>query len=337
VTAILLTARCLLAAVFVVASAGKLLDLSGSRQALEEFGLPGRFARLGGPALPVAELSVAAALLLRPSAVWGAAGGLALLLAFAAGVTRAMSQGRAPDCHCFGQIHSEPAGRSTLIRNLVLAALAILILVGGTGPSLGNALDSLNGAQAALVATAVLAAGLAIAVAQLWRDRRALQHDLQVLTGHGKPAGLPRGTTAPDFALTVVRGDVGSLRELLEAGRPTVLVFVSTSCGPCLQMLPALGRWQQSLHGPVTLAALFSGESTEVERLVDEHQLEAALAQHNDEVFRLYDLRATPSAVLIERDGRIAGAAAEGLPAIEALIRSALTQEASSEAAVHSR
>jgi uncharacterized membrane protein YphA (DoxX/SURF4 family)/thiol-disulfide isomerase/thioredoxin len=334
--AILVTGRCLLAGVFLIASVAKLLDLAGSRRALEEFGLPVGLARFGGPALPVAELAVAAALLIRPSAVWGAAAALCLLLVFIAAVTRAMSQGHAPDCHCFGHIHPEPVGRSTLIRNAMLAALAIPIIVRGPGPSLDSALESLNSAQAALVATSIVAAALAYAVAQLWHDKRALQRDLEMITARAKPAGLPRGTPAPDFALTPVRGIAGSLRELMQSDRPAVLVFISTSCGPCLQMLPSLGRWQQSLHASVTLTALFAGEPTEIERLVEEHELEHALAQNDDEVFRLYELRATPSAVLVNSDGAIAGAAAEGLPAIEALIRSALAQEAAPELVVHS-
>ena len=167
--ALLLSIRCLLAAVFIVAAIGKLLDLDGSHRALVEFGVPARLARLGAVLLPVAELAVAIALLFVPTARWGAVGALLLLLGFSAGVVRAISRGEAPDCHCFGQIHSEPAGRSTLIRNAVLAAAAALVVVAGPGPSLDGALGSLHGAQIGLVATSVLAAVLAVAVAQLGR------------------------------------------------------------------------------------------------------------------------------------------------------------------------
>ena len=37
----------------------------------------------------------------------------ALLLAFVGGIAFNMARGNAPDCHCFGQLHSEPAGRSS--------------------------------------------------------------------------------------------------------------------------------------------------------------------------------------------------------------------------------
>ena len=316
----------MLAAVFAVAAVGKLLDLEGSRRALREFGLPARSARLGAVALPVAELLVATALLLRPSARWGAACALLLLIAFAAGVARAMSRGEAPDCHCFGQLHSEPAGPSTLIRNAILAAAAALILAGGPGPSLDEGLASLDGPEIALVAVSVLAALLAVAVAQLWADGRRLRSELKAALGASRPPGLPRGTPAPDFELVPVRGQADSLTELTERARPTVLVFVSTACGPCAAMLPSLAHWQDALRSSVMLAAVFEGASEDVERLSAEHGLSVVLVQKESEIFELYSLRATPSAVLIDADGAIAAAPAEGVAAIEALIRAAAAE-----------
>jgi thiol-disulfide isomerase/thioredoxin/uncharacterized membrane protein YphA (DoxX/SURF4 family) len=336
VDALLLSARCILAVVFLVAAVGKLLDLGGSRRAAEEFGVPARVASVAGPALPVAELVTAVMLLIRPTAVIGAGFALVLLLLFTLGVLYAMSQGRAPDCHCFGQIHSEPAGRSTLVRNALLAALAVVILVGGTGPSVSGALAGLNGTQAALVAVSVIAALLAVAVAQLWRGRRRLNAALALASAAAAIPGLPRGAPAPEFALPPVRGAISTLEDLLGSGRQAILVFVSTHCGPCLQMLPTLARWQESLRNSLALPAIFAGSPEEIDRLCDEFDLTAALAQENDEIFTLYALRATPSAVLLGADGTIASAPAEGVPAIEALIRSVLARLESATLAAHS-
>ena len=319
----LLSIRCLLAVVFIVAAIGKLLDLEGSRRALAEFGVPVRVTGLGGVLLPVAELAVAISLLFVPTARWGALGALLLLLAFSAGVARAMSRGEAPDCHCFGQIHSEPAGRSTLVRNAVLAAAAVLVVVAGPGPSLDGALGSLHAAQIALVATSVLAAVLAVEVAQLWADRRRLRSELNAAQAAQAPPGLPRGIPAPEFELAAVRGTAGSLTELTDRARPTVLVFLSTGCGPCQALLPSLAHWQDALSGSVTVTAIFEGAREEVERVSAEHELSPVLAQQEQETFELYALRATPSAVLIGADGAIAGAPAEGVTAIEALVRTA--------------
>lgn len=329
--ALVLSVRCALGIVFLVAATGKLLDLEGSRRALEEFGLPARAARLGGAMLPAAELAVAIALLIRPSARWGAAAASLLLLAFIAGVGRAMSRGEAPDCHCFGQIHSEPAGPATLIRNAALAAAAALVLIAGPGPSVNGGLASLHGAEIALVAVSVLASALAVATVQLWADRRRLKRELDEQIAARTPPGLPRGTPAPEFELAPIRGTAASLTELTEPARPTVLVFLSTACGPCLAMLPSLARWQDSLAGSVTLAALFAGEREDVERLSEEHELRVALAQDDTGTFQLYRLRATPTAVLVDADRLIAGAPAEGPPAIEALVRTAVAGSGPSE------
>src|SRR5579864_2588346 len=97
-----LALRLVLAAVFLTASVGKLLDLKGSRRAVRDFGVPERAAGFVGTALPLAELAVALALVFRPSARWGAAVALLLLLGFIAGIARALARGEQPDCHCFG-------------------------------------------------------------------------------------------------------------------------------------------------------------------------------------------------------------------------------------------
>src|SRR5450755_1312192 len=107
---ILLILRLILAAVFLVAGLAKLADLTGSQRAVRDFGVPTRLAVPLGLLLPLAELVVAIALLPRGWAWWGAVGALALLLVFVVGISSNLARGRAPDCHCFGQLHSEPIG-----------------------------------------------------------------------------------------------------------------------------------------------------------------------------------------------------------------------------------
>jgi hypothetical protein len=92
-------------------------------------------------------------------------------------------------------------------------------------------------------------------------------------------------------------------------------------------MLPSLGHWQDALASSMTVAAIFEGARGDVERLSAEHELSLVLAQETREVFELYRLRATPSAVLIGDDRQVAAAPAEGVTAIEALIRTAAAAE----------
>src|SRR5215207_3375410 len=134
----LLIARLLLAFVFVVAGASKLIDGAGSRRAIIDFGLPTALAIPLGILLPLAELIVAGALITTASAWWGAVGALALLLMFVGGISLNLARGRKPDCHCFGQLYSAPAGWQTLARNGILALVAAFIIWQGgenVGPS----------------------------------------------------------------------------------------------------------------------------------------------------------------------------------------------------------
>ena len=109
----LLIVRLLLAAVFATAGVAKVVDRSGSRQAIIDFGLPAALANPLAILLPLAELAIAGALVFPASAWWGALGALMLLLVFVAGISFNLARGRKPDCHCLGQLHSTPAGAKT--------------------------------------------------------------------------------------------------------------------------------------------------------------------------------------------------------------------------------
>ena len=159
---VLLALRLLLALVLAAAGAAKLADRPGTRAAVTGFGVPDAVATPIAAVLPWLEL--AAAVLLVPSATArvGAAGALALMLAFSAAIARSIARGEAPECHCFGALHSEPAGPRTLVRNLALALVAGAALVGGPGTSATAWIGSLSGGWlTALLLGVALAAALA--------------------------------------------------------------------------------------------------------------------------------------------------------------------------------
>ena len=115
--ALILASRLLLAAVFVVAAFGKLADRDGTGKTMVAFGMPAPAAPALAVLLPIAELAVAVLLLPAASALAGALGALTLLLVFSVAIAANLARGRTPDCHCFGQVHSEPVGARTLARN----------------------------------------------------------------------------------------------------------------------------------------------------------------------------------------------------------------------------
>src|SRR5215212_603574 len=161
----LLIARLLLALVFAVAGVAKLTDRTGSRQAITDFGIPAPLATPLGILLPLAELAVAAALIPTSTAWWGAIGALSLLLLFVGGIGINLARGHKPDCHCFGQLHSAPAGWSTLIRNGLLAAVASFVVwegKGGAGPSALSWLETLSTDQLAGLVVGLVVLGLLV-------------------------------------------------------------------------------------------------------------------------------------------------------------------------------
>jgi peroxiredoxin/uncharacterized membrane protein YphA (DoxX/SURF4 family) len=327
---VLITARIGLAAVFLVAAVAKLGDMPGSRRALEGFAVPSRLVPAAAVLLPVAELASAILLVLAPTAVVGAALALVLLAAFVAGIGAALRRGVAPDCHCFGQLHSKPAGKETLVRNGVLGAIAVVVLAGGPGPSLTLWLDSSSGDRVALSATALVAILMAYAAFSLWQENRAL-------TGGGVQANslptLKVGEPAPKFTATDLKGEKVSSRELLDGAQRTVLVFTSATCGPCVGLLPELARWREMLAGRLNIHVVATGDEATNRRHSEEQGMPLLLDRLN-KTSSAFAIVGTPSAVEVDESGHIAAPTAIGAPAIEGLIRASLKRSSAHGVAV---
>ena len=347
---VLLLARLLLAGVFVVAGVGKLADLAGSRKAAGDFGVPERFAPAFGLLLPIAELVVAVALLPVATARWGALGALALLLVFIGGIGYQLARGRTPDCHCFGQIHSAPAGWPTIGRNAGLAAIALFVAVGGwSDPGFSTVawLTDLSGTGIALIIAGLLGvailAGLAWVVVNLISQNGRLLLRIesveQALAAGGTgpavapaavpafspkaaPLGLAVGTPAPAFSLPDLDGAMVSLDTLRAGGTPVLLLFADPNCGPCNQVMREVGRWEQAFAGRLAIAVLSRGSHKANAAKRDEHGMSTLLIQPNRETADAYLTQGTPAAVLIGPDGTIGAPTAGGLDAVRALVAS---------------
>jgi uncharacterized membrane protein YphA (DoxX/SURF4 family)/peroxiredoxin len=325
VTTVVLVLRAVLAVVFLTAGVGKLLDLEGSRRAMRDFGVPDRAVGIAGTALPLAEVAVGLALIFRPSARWAALAALVLLAAFIAGIVRAMARGEQPDCHCFGQIHSAPAGRATLARNALLGAGAAVVVVYGSGPAIDTWVSARSPSE--LVAIAACICALA-SVAYAWsvrRDLHRLTRDLDTARKASafRRSGLPVGYDAPVFTLSDLQDERITLTRLLEGGKPLLLMFMSPGCGPCATLTPRVRDWQQTLSERLTIAVLSTG-TAEQNAVFEEHGLEHVLLQQGMEVADLFGVTGTPSAVFVSRDGKIASHRAETEFGIEPLVRLAL-------------
>ncbi|HLI51169.1 MAG TPA: MauE/DoxX family redox-associated membrane protein [Thermomicrobiaceae bacterium] len=334
----LIISRLVLAVVFLVSGITKLADRDGSRQAFVDFGLPLQLAGPFGLLLPLAELAIAMALLPAPSAWYAALGGCALLLVFMLAIGVTLAHGRRPDCHCFGQVHSEPIGVSTLMRN------GLLLAIGGFGawaglvhnePSLVSWFGDLRpttqlGLAAGLTLLAVLA-GEGVLLVEILRQQGRFMSRLEALEGASPSAspslpapppqagGLAVGSPAPSFRLGGLHGETMTLEALQEGGRQLLLVFVHPDCGPCQALLPELGRWQREDLGRLNLVVIGEGSVADNLGPARAAGLTSVFLQDKREVAEAYRIAGTPAAVLVDTNGLIASLPALGAEAIRAL------------------
>jgi methylamine dehydrogenase accessory protein MauD len=340
----LLLARFLLISVFAVAGVAKLADRAGSRRAVIDFGVPTPLAAPLAILLPLAELAVATTLIPASTAFWGALGALALLLLFVGGIGFNLVRGHKPDCRCFGQIHSAPAGWNTLARNGALAAIAGFVVWqgydGGAGPSGLGWLGELSAVQLAGLVSGVVVLGLL--AAQWWFLLNMMRQNGRLLvrvkaveealasgglalsspngSAAGAEEGLPLGSPAPEFELPDLSGGTLSLGSLRSSGKPILLLFTDPECGPCNALLPEVGRWQQERAETLTVSLVSRGDPEENRRQADEHGLTNVVLQADWEVSKAYRVRGTPSAVLVLPDDSVGSPVAGGSEAIKSLV-----------------
>jgi methylamine dehydrogenase accessory protein MauD len=341
---VLLLARLLLASVFALAGIAKLADREGSRQAIIDFGLPAALATPLGILLPLTELAVALALVPASSAWWAAVGALTLLLLFMVGIGVNLARGRKPECHCFGQLHSSPAGWKTLARNGALALVASSIIWQGSvgGSTGGSVLGWLGGLAATPLVGLILGlVALALVLGQWWFLANVLRQNgrllvrveaLEAKLGAGgevpsvnggqaqRQTGLAVGSEAPGFTLSGLHGETLTLDSLRSSGEPVMLLFTDPNCGPCNALLPEVGRWQEENSDKLTVSLISRGTAEENRTKVQEHALENVLLQEDWEVSEAYQVGGTPSAVLVGEDGKVNSSVASGPDAIRRLV-----------------
>jgi thiol-disulfide isomerase/thioredoxin len=107
-----------------------------------------------------------------------------------------------------------------------------------------------------------------------------------------------------------------------------MLLFTDPGCGPCSALLPEVGRWQEKHAQKLTLSLVSRGDPEENKTKAQEHGLKNVLLQKDWEVFESYEVRGTPSAVLVSPDGKVASPVAGGEEGIRALLSHAVGERA---------
>ncbi|MBF6065108.1 redoxin domain-containing protein [Nocardia terpenica] len=316
-------ARSAVAVVFGLSAYGKLVDRSGTRTAVAEFGIPVRWAPAVSWALPLAEAAIAVAVLPPWTAAVAALAGTALLLVFTTAVIGLLRRGKRPACSCFGATSTTPIGRTTVLRNALLIALTVAAAAGSFAhPRVPQELS------ADRAVGTVLAAALAAPLIRLTGEVRALRRrlDEQALSTLGAE-GLPVGALAPEFELLDTRGGRVGLEKLLASGRHLLLVFVHPACELCAALARELPRWQARAEAALSIVVVGNGEVAEHAAWGSEQRLGEipVLVQQGNEAALRYRVRGTPSGVLIGADGRVLAPVARGAMSVRELVVTART------------
>lgn len=332
---LLLILRLSLASVFGIAGIAKLFDPAGSEKAFGDFGLPKFIAKPMVVILPAFELAIAGLLLFVATSWFGAIGAAALFVIFTGGMLYQMAKGNAPDCHCFGQIHSEPVGVTSVGRNFLLLVLSGFLVAQGQANQGTSLVDSNQDIMQFVIGIAVVVLLLAavlflkkISEQQTQIMRRIELLDLVAQEGGtverdhaGDPyEGMPIGAVVPDFELTDLDGGTVALAVLKAANMPILFFYVSPNCNPCKALVPEFDRWQKDLAGKVQLVFISNGNADENREKFSTDSDKLILLQKDREVSELIRAKWTPTAILMDADGRIASHAAAGDAAIRELV-----------------
>jgi hypothetical protein len=308
-SALALGSRLVLALIFVTAGAAKLADRDEMRAAVNAFDFRGRLVSSAALVLPPCEVALAIGLVIPTTARLSAAFAAALLLAFAGVLGVSLARGNSPECRCFGRLHTGKASWGSVLRNLSLASLAGVVVIGGARSSWTGSVVGTDHPQFVLAAGA--AAVLLVLSARLifsLRSRRSGE-------------GVPAGQKAPPFALPRFNGRPESLETLLSRGLPTLLLFVDPACGPCQDLMPRVVDWQRESTRLTIVVMCRTSQNAE---LVARHGVKDVLLQTDGEIAAAYRVVATPSGVLVDLNGRLIGDIMSGAQHIAGGVQSVL-------------
>jgi len=324
----ILILRLIFAGVFATAAVAKASDIEGSRQSLKGYGIPESTTLVFSVWLIAVELILSLGFVF-VSTAWGAAVASVILLAVFTGVvTYQLLRGNRQNCHCFGQLMSEPTGSGAIVRNFILLAGVVFLAYRGADGQ-GAAYSDLSRIDVAIILEVAIFAAVLLCFVTL--RRMILDSQAGFSDDHGhvhteveRDAGaltdtLPIGAEAPRFTLRSTDGSEVSLQGLIDEGYPILLFFVGLSCTPCASMIEEFHTWQNELRKDFNVVFLSSGDAEANEAKFGDAG-ELILLQENREVADAYFARWTPSLVVIGPTGRIVSNVAAGDAAIRSLV-----------------
>lgn len=292
--------------------------------AVVDIGLPTWSAQPLALVVPMIEVVGGLALVVFGNVAW-LAGVLATLFIAFTGVLL-MAARRSVPCSCFGETRlAQAPGAAQFARNGVLAAIAIFLALAPTRTTLSRWLAERSGEELfalalALVAFASAAFALASARGALVLTAQVGEDVERLRAGDPKrPSwfgdGLAVGTAAPAMPIqSLASGQRLDLDDPTDPRRKLVL-FVGSECPACRDIAGALGLWADVASRSVAVVEVYrAGQRLGVPGA------EFEVSDANGEWFRAFQVRGTPSALIVDGSGRIATSTARGRTSIEELV-----------------
>ena len=317
---VLILVRIFLAGVFSLAGVGKLLDRKGSVKAIKEFGVPASLTGVAATLLPIVEITAAILFLFTETSWYASIIGLVLMLIFIGGMAYQMAKGNAPDCHCFGQIHSEPVSRTSILRNIAFGILALFLVlrgINGQGPAIGDSTGEVVQTLFLFVSLMLLVAILTIAKKIYEGQSQILRRIdiLDALSGEKPPEerdeagdpsdGLAIGTPFPDMALRSLSGKVVTFDHLLMRAKPLLFIFTGPDCEPCKGLFPDILKWKSELNDKFDVIIISRGKDGENKREFGDFPHDDVLLQEKREFAEKVYAKWTPTAILVNANGDV--------------------------------
>ncbi len=121
---------------------------------------------------------------------------------------------------------------------------------------------------------------------------------LLAMLGCGEPGTVRKGHTVPDFELVGLDGQSVD-RDSLE-GKPVVINFWATWCGPCTKEIPALKEVDRSGEAEVVAISLDEQGEEVVRSFVERHGIDYTVLLDGSEVFEKFEGWAIPYTLVLD-------------------------------------
>ena len=131
------------------------------------------------------------------------------------------------------------------------------------------------------------------------------------------PAAKKDGEPAPEVKLPDLEGNTVELEHF--RGEETLVLFWNPGCGFCQQMLPEIKEWEASRPEGAPRLLFVSAGTEEANREMGLNS--TVVLDQQFAVGRAFGASGTPSAVLVDAEGKVASGVAVGVPAVLELAR----------------